>query len=55
MEYDIPFYGAVFGEHPDWLGLLKDRKHSVYEIRILVTERCDHRAKKNPKRADLVK
>jgi len=46
---------GVFGEHPDWLGLLKDRKHSVYEIRIVITQRCDHRAKKNPKRADLVK
>ena len=46
---------GVFGKHPDWFGVLKDRKHTVYEIRIVITERCDHRAKKNPKRADLVK
>lgn len=46
---------GVFGKHPDWFSVLKDRKHSVYEIRIVMAERCDHRAKKNPKRADLVK
>jgi hypothetical protein len=46
---------GVFGKHPDWFGVVKDRKHSVDEIRIVVAERCDHRAKKNPKRADLVK
>ncbi len=45
----------LFGKHPDRFGLLKDRKHSVYEIRIVIAERCDHRAKKNPKRADLMK
>ncbi len=46
---------GVFGKHPDWLGVLKGRNHSVYELRIVITERCDHRAKKNPKRADLAK